>query len=303
MSGSYGKAGRSQSARSWPSAKSRYTAPTRGSIGKGWGGMAEARFGFGENWKRFAASVTETEIGEARRDLQRLFGEQGLRGRRFLDIGSGSGLHSLAAHCLGAATVQSFDYDVESVECTLAMRSRAGDPASWTVQQGSVLDAGFLETLPECDLVYSWGVLHHTGDMWQAISNAASLCKQPDSQLCIGIYHRKFLLSPIAKRIKLVYVTSPSPIKRMILFAYWVPTVLWGLLRRRHPLREIREYGSKRGMDYWRDLEDWVGGYPFECARVDEVLAFVLPMGFDLSSLRARHSVNGVNVFVFRRRV
>ena len=265
--------------------------------------MAEARFGFGDNWKRFAASVTEAEIAEAMRDLETLLGEAGLGGRSFLDIGSGSGLHSLAAHRLGASSVQSFDYDVDSVECTRAMHAREGEPGSWAVQQGSVLDPAFLGTLPECELIYSWGVLHHTGDMWQAISNAAALCKKPDSRLCIGIYNRKLLLSPIARRIKFAYVKSPAPIKKLILFTYWVPTALWGLLRGRNPLRDIREYGSKRGMDYWRDLEDWVGGYPFECARVDEVLSFVLPMGFDLCFLRTRHSVSGVNVFVFRRRV
>src|SRR5215831_11278680 len=95
-----------------------------------------------------------------------------LRGKTFLDIGSGSGMHSLAALRLGADRIFSFDYDENSVMSTARLRDSAGSPAKWTVEVGSVLDERFIRTLDQFDIVYSWGVLHHTGDMWPAVRNA-----------------------------------------------------------------------------------------------------------------------------------
>src|ERR1044072_5239228 len=94
-----------------------------------------------------------------------------LLGKKFLDVGSGSGLFSLAARRLGAQ-VHSFDYDPQSVACTGELRRRYfPDDLHWVVQQGSVLDQGYLASLGSFDVVYAWGVLHHTGAMWRALDN------------------------------------------------------------------------------------------------------------------------------------
>src|SRR3954453_10925637 len=133
------------------------------------------RFEFGENWARFLAVVDESRIVEAERSLREMLGVERLDGRSFLDIGSGSGLFSLAAVRLGAERVHSFDFDPSSVGCTLELRRRYGADADWAVEQGSALDTAYLARLGTFDVVYSWGVLHHTGDMWRALGNVARL--------------------------------------------------------------------------------------------------------------------------------
>src|SRR3954471_7639318 len=121
----------------------------------------ELRFGFGQNWMRYLSSVDEKRIAQAEHSLVDWLGD--LHGLRFLDIGCGSGLFSLAARNLGAE-VLSFDYDRQSVACAEELRRvyRPGD-AGWRIEQGSVLDRAYLASLGAWDVVYSWGVLHHTG--------------------------------------------------------------------------------------------------------------------------------------------
>src|SRR6266851_2362993 len=137
---------------------------------------AGQRFEFGKNWQRFrVASVDQAKLEAAKASLVKMLGD--LHGCSFLDVGSGSGLFSLAAAQLGAL-VRSFDYDPDSVECTRLLKERfAPEQSDWLIEQGSVLDGGFLRTLPQFDVVYAWGVLHHTGDMWTALNNVTSLVK------------------------------------------------------------------------------------------------------------------------------
>jgi 2-polyprenyl-6-hydroxyphenyl methylase/3-demethylubiquinone-9 3-methyltransferase len=145
------------------------------------------RFRFGKNWQRFLKSVNEERIEEARLRLVQ-FLEPNLEGRSFLDIGSGSGLHSLAARRMGAR-VTSFDFDPESVEATTFLKSHyAPGDTDWRIDTGSALDTDYLAQLGQYDVVYSWGVLHHTGAMWDALENVKRLVK-PDGQLYIAIYN------------------------------------------------------------------------------------------------------------------
>lgn len=134
------------------------------------------RFEFGKNWQRFLAHLDDTRIREAERSLSSMLDRSSLQGQAFLDIGSGSGLFSLAAMKLGAERVHSLDFDPASVACTSELKQRYF-PATerWQVEQGSVLDSDYLASLGTFDVVYSWGVLHHTGDMWRALSNVAPL--------------------------------------------------------------------------------------------------------------------------------
>src|ERR1039457_4578113 len=110
------------------------------------------RFEFGKNWTRFLGSLNEERIAQARKSLSERLELETLQGKTFLDIGSGSGLFSLAARQLGAR-VHSFDYDPHSVNCTRELKRRYfPHDDSWTVESGSALDASYLRSLGQFDV-------------------------------------------------------------------------------------------------------------------------------------------------------
>jgi 2-polyprenyl-6-hydroxyphenyl methylase/3-demethylubiquinone-9 3-methyltransferase len=262
------------------------------------------RFEFGANWSRFLRVLNEERIAAAERSLTGMLEVRDLVGRRFLDIGCGSGLFSLAARRLGA-TVHSFDYDPRSVACTTELRRRYFDgDERWTIAEGSVLDADYVSSLGDFDIVYSWGVLHHTGAMWQALNNAAVPTKV-GGQLFVAIYNTQPGWTPFYTRIKRLYVASPTVGKWFIAGGYiGVATLRQFLSDVRHgrnPLALYRGYQTQaRGMSVWYDLIDWVGGYPFETARPEEIFDFYRSRGFSLQRLTTDAGL-GCNQFVFRR--
>jgi 2-polyprenyl-6-hydroxyphenyl methylase/3-demethylubiquinone-9 3-methyltransferase len=258
------------------------------------------RFEFGKNWAAFLESLNEERIAEARRSLAQMLETDSLAGRRFLDIGSGSGLFSLAARGMGAS-VFSFDYDTHSAGCTRELRRRyfPGDPA-WTVEHGSVLDKDYLAQLGQFDIVYSWGVLHHTGAMWQALENIVPLVA-PKGKLFIALYNDQGGPSRRWLWVKRTYCKYPPLRYPLLIGSAW--RLLWrsmlkDLLLRRpgHTFRQYRK--DRRGMSLWRDIVDWVGGYPFEVAKAEEVLAFYRRRGFVLINLITDNDI-GCNQFVF----
>lgn len=262
----------------------------------------ELRFGFGKNWSRFLNLLNENRIESAEKSLLKYLGIDSLKGMSFLDIGSGSGLFSLAAHRLGAL-VTSFDYDVDSVECTKILREKYKDLNEWQVMQGSALDKEFLNTLGKFDIVYSWGVLHHTGSMYEAFENVAPLVKEK-GYLFISIYNDQGAASRRWKWIKEKYNKSNNFMKFLIIsLGFFRLRVLSSIkfLFTHGDLFKIRKDYAKnpRGMSSYYDLVDWIGGYPFEVAKPEEVFSFFKSRGFNLIKMKTCAGGLGCNEFVF----
>jgi 2-polyprenyl-6-hydroxyphenyl methylase/3-demethylubiquinone-9 3-methyltransferase len=261
------------------------------------------RFEFGKNWSHFLSRLNDDRIQRAERSLSEMLGVQTLAGKRFLDVGSGSGLFSLAARRLGA-TVHSFDYDPNSVACTRELRRRYfGDDLQWKVEGGSALDSGYLQSLGSFDVVYAWGVLHHTGQMWDALANVRSLVA-PGGTLFIAIYNDKGPESTRWRKLKRIYCSLPGPIKPVFAAAamlpYEVKDVARSLLalRPQDYVRSWTRYSSNRGMSRWHDVIDWAGGYPYEVATADEIIDFYDRAGFAPQRVNRTNGL-GCNEFVF----
>ncbi len=254
--------------------------------------MKIEKFSFGKNWMNFSTLLDENRIEAARDSLTSLLGD--LNGKSFLDIGCGSGLFAIAAAQLGANPVAGIDIDPLSVQTSIDNANRWGVSDKTGFQQMSVLNLAELQKLGTFDIVYSWGVLHHTGKMYEAIRNAAALVK-PDGQFMIAIYN-KHATSPVWKRIKWFYNHIPVWGQRLMVYLF-IPVIYMAklLVTRKNPL------ATRRGMDFFYDIIDWLGGYPYEYASPDEIKGFVEALGFRQTNFIPAKVPTGCNEFVFLR--
>lgn len=254
------------------------------------------RFQFGHNWARFLELIDEEKILQAENSLKRMLQVTDLVGKKFLDAGSGSGLFSLAARRLGAR-VYSFDYDPRSVACTRELRRRYisdRDP-EWAIEEASVLDEKFLSGLGQFDVVYSWGVLHHTGAMWDALGNVVPLVLS-EGTLFIAIYNDQAWVTKywiVVKKLFNKKKILKLPIQLFhapyLIGAPWVIRAMTG------------RFILNRGMSFWYDMIDWLGGYPFEVATPERIFRFYRDKGFTLKEMKTCGARHGCNEFVFTK--
>ena len=257
-------------------------------------------FSFGKNWQEYIKTLSREKIEEAKKSILELIGE--VKGKTFLDIGCGSGLFSLAAYKLGAE-VTSVDIDDYSILCAKKLKKKF-KCANWKIKKGSALDKKFLDSLGQYDIVYSWGVLHHTGKMRQAIKNTSSAVKK-NGLLCIAIYNDNphVLEGPswLWAHIKKAYNKSPEIIKKTMYISY-LSYLFAGLTAHGiNPYNYIRNYKTNRGMNFFTDVKDWLGGYPYEYAKSSEIKKLVEMIGFKQVKLKEARSL-GCNEFLFRRK-
>jgi len=237
----------------------------------------ESHFEFGENWKSYSKTIDQKRIDSAIEGIKKLF-PGGLAGKTFLDIGCGSGLHSFAALSLGAASVLAIDIDENSVSATRALLGDRAASWIWDTKIVSVFDASANE-LGQFDIVYSWGVLHHTGDMWRAIDCATTFVT-PGGRLAIAIYAAT-ACDNLWKAEKGFYARAPHAIQWTIRQAYMAALLTARTVRSwESPMAYMRNYPKIRGMNFSHDVHDWLGGYPYETATATELHDRVCSMGF-----------------------
>lgn len=271
--------------------------------------MLNEPFAFGKNWRAFVDRFLNAErVEEAKHSLLKFSKGYDFTGKSFLDIGCGSGLFSLCAHRLGAQ-VTSFDVDKDSVGCCEYLHQLEEKPETWKITHGSVLDDAFLATLGKFDFVYSWGVLHHTGEMWKAIGNAAGLVKDGGS-LYIAIYNKadgfafyddgRFGPSSFWLLEKKFYAALPVFLQTTFDWCVMATMVVLYCVTLQNPVKKIRGHKALRGMNWAIDIKDWLGGYPYECASVAEIFGFLEPRGFELKNLISTNGLRN-NEFLFKK--
>lgn len=252
-------------------------------------------FSFGQNWKDFLHTVGEQEILKAIEDIKEWVGND-LTEKRVIDVGCGSGIHSLAFNLLGAKELVSFDYDLKSVQATQKMWEKANCPSNWTVLEGSVLDKEFLGKLGKFDLVYSWGVLHHTGEMWNAIDNAINLVDK-NGLFLIAIYlkgpqYQKHL------KTKRKYNKASALGKKIMVWRYILEVMLYRLRTGKNPFTWNEK--KERGMNVYNDIIDWLGGLPYEVASREEIVKFFGDRNLELKKIVETQTEGGCSTYLFQ---
>lgn len=259
------------------------------------------RFQFGKNWEGYLGTISEEKIHNAEKSLMEMLECNDMTGKHFLDVGCGSGLFSLAAMRMGAY-VFSFDFDPDSVKCAQLLREKFFSGGNWKIEKGSILDKQYVSSLGQFDIVYSWGVLHHTGDMEGAMRNIDFLVKN-DGKLFIAIYNDEGKNSVRWRKIKKIY--NSGALGRYFIVSIYFPFFFFrsffsDILKFKNPFRRYYDYKSQRGMSMFYDWLDWLGGLPFEVATPDAIFEFFKQRGYTLQKLKTTQTL-GCNEFVFQK--
>jgi len=232
-------------------------------------------------------------------DFKILMNNENISGKTFLDIGFGQGLSLLNATTLGAKTV-GCDINPKCKEVLELNKQKypALKDTTIPVVVGSITEKETVERIKtynnKFDIVHSWGVLHHTGKMWKSIDICSDLVNN-NGELIISIYNKHWS-SASWKLIKWFYNISPQFIRWfMIKIFYLIIMIAKFLVTMQNPLKK------ERGMNFYYDIIDWIGGYPYEYATLDEITDYICKKGYVLISKKKAQVPTGCNEFIFRR--
>jgi SAM-dependent methyltransferase len=251
-------------------------------------------FNFGENWQEFSkTSLDAAKLEMAVDSLDELIGREKIKDKIFLDIGCGSGIFAIAASLSGAKKVIGIDISKESITASISNKSRFAPTNSIDFFHKSVFDDD-ISSLGKFDIVYSWGVLHHTGNMYKAI-DLASEFTAPGALFVIAIYNRHWS-SGVWKIIKRFYNIMPKIIQPIMAWLFYFIIALAKLL-----VTCKNPFKKKRGMSFYHDVIDWLGGYPYEYANKDEIINYVENKGFKCVKFVKPAVPTGCNEFVFSK--
>lgn len=264
----------------------------------------DSHFEFGANWAEFSAYVDAKRLDDSVANLKRLMGRGSFEGEDWIDVGCGSGLSSVAAAKLGA-NVLAVDLDPKCVETTNFLAMKFGVVDRVNAQVWSVFDLG--AEGKKFDVVYSWGVLHHTGDMDRAIMSCLGLVRS-GGEFAVALY-RKTRLCWFWKIEKRFYKSAGIRTQRWTRFVYLLLRRLAFRIKGQDFKSYRDSYSSSRGMKFEHDLHDWLGGYPYESISPSNLRKFVEEADFALvrqfiATERVKVGVlgSGCDEFVFRRK-
>ncbi|WP_425990624.1 class I SAM-dependent methyltransferase [Afipia sp. DC4300-2b1] len=252
----------------------------------------DTHFAFGKNWASYSKLIDEPQIEQAKKGLLKLIPAEEFEGRSFLDIGCGSGLHALAAARLGAGRIVGVDIDPDSVNTAKNVLSSRNLETPWLIENTSVFDLD-PKVLGTFDIVYSWGVLHHTGSMWEAVNKAAAMVA-PNGLLALALYRTTYM-DAFWKFEKRLYSGAPIFVQKFLKSGYVGAFRLASLIRGGEDFQTyVANYKSSRGMDFDHDVHDWLGGYPYETTLAAEVDRRMIDLGFKAERIFARSKTSGI---------
>ena len=233
-------------------------------------------FKFGENWKNFSNLIDNNRLKEAVTSLKKLTNKKSLNNLSFLDIGCGSGLSSLAAIQLNCKKIYAIDQDEQSIKTTKKVLQKS----RFKKVKVEKKDLFTLNEKEKFDIVYSWGVLHHTGNMLEAIKKSTKMVSK-NGMIILALY-KKTKLCNLWKIEKYIYKSSPKVIQNFIKNLFIFLFKLAMILKRKNFSNYINDYKTKRGMDFYHDVHDWLGGYPYESISIEEISKIMDKFGYKM---------------------
>jgi 2-polyprenyl-3-methyl-5-hydroxy-6-metoxy-1,4-benzoquinol methylase len=259
-------------------------------------------FDFGKNWVSYAKKgLTPDRFAAAQNEMKLLMADIPLAGKSFLDIGFGQGLSLFAAQEAGAQ-VCGCDSNPLCGDALRVTASKIGATPDFPVVIGSILSEQTCDSLRALspaadrlfDIVLAWGVLHHTGNLAKAFAHAVSLTRK-NGYLIVALYNRHWS-SPAWNIVKHCYCASPSIIQRLMVgIGAIIIAAAKLLVTRQNPFKQ------QRGMSFSHNVVDWIGGYPYEYASIDEVIAMGARQGCTCSKVVKAQVPTGCNEFIFIR--